>query len=476
VNRQIVRLYGLVVVLFGILVVATSWWSVLGAKGLEKNPANRRSLLEEARVKRGLIRARNGEILARSIPESGGTFRRVYPKHDFAAQTVGYSFIDLGRSGTELFRNDELGGKRTTFGSLLDQLRGKRREGNDVVTNIDPKAQQAAVDALAGRRGAVVVMEPATGKVRVMVSLPQYDLNLARKNFSQLTRQEGSPLLNRVTQAAYPPGSTFKVVTAIAALDSGKFTPDSTLSGKSPITISGVPLRNDAGEQFGDINFTTALTLSVNTFFAQVGEALGKKTMGEYMTRLGFYSKLPLDYPRSQIATSGEFTGGRKLDPESSLIDVGRMAIGQDKLQVTPLQMAMVASAVANGGVLVEPRIADRVVDKDGRVVEQVKGGERRVMKKSTAAAITQMMAQVVKEGTGTAGALSGIAVAGKTGTAEIDVNNGVTQPWFIAFAPVDHPRYAIAATVERDPNGGFGGTVAAPIAKAVLETLLSER
>jgi peptidoglycan glycosyltransferase len=278
-------------------------------------------------------------------------------------------------------------------------------------------------------------------------------------------------VFDRATQSSYPPGSTFKVVTDIAAIDSGRYRPDSTVSGRNGKVISGVPLQNDNGENFGDIDLTTALTNSVNTVWAEVAETVGRSTMGRYMTRLGFYGRPALDYPADQRQPSGEFRQGSLVSPLSRFIDVGRMGIGQDLLSVTPLQMAMVASAVANGGVLMKPHLGAKTVDRDGRVVNDVRPEEQsRVMKASTARAVGQMMSQVVKEGTGTAAALSGIQVAGKTGTAETGGCSG-NQAWFIAFAPVDKPKIAVAATVEC--ANGTGGEVAAPIAKQVMEALL---
>jgi peptidoglycan glycosyltransferase len=462
--------YGLVVALFGLLVFATSWWTVFGAKGLRDNPANRRQVLEQARIKRGLIKSADGTVLARSVPAGGGTFRRVYPDGRLFPHAVGYSFLRLGRAGLERSRNDQLTGEGNELGSILDQLRGRRREGDDVQTTLNARAQRVALDALGGQRGAVVALDPHTGAVKVMASIPDYDPNDVPRDFRALNRDPGSPLFNRTTQGRYPPGSTFKVVSAVAAIDSGRYSPDSVVNGDSPKTISGVPLTNDFGQSFGDVDLTTALTKSINTVWAQVGESLGKSTMARYMERFGFYAKPPLDYPGDQRYTSGEFFNGNLLSPESDRIDVGRMAIGQDKLLVTPLQMAMVAAAVANQGVLVRPHLTSKVIDPDGRVSDDVGTSVyHRVMKAQTAQQVGQMMSNVVKEGTGTAAALSGFEVAGKTGTAEF--GPGVNQVWFIAFAPIDHPRIAIAATVER--SSGQGGTVAAPIAKSVMEALL---
>jgi peptidoglycan glycosyltransferase len=317
----------------------------------------------------------------------------------------------------------------------------------------------------------VVALDPRSGAVKVMASFPQFDPNDIPNTLGRLNQDPDAPLLNRATQGRYAPGSTFKVVTASAALDSGGFSPDSVVNGDSPKTISGVPLSNSGGQSFGDISLTTALTNSVNTVWAQVGERLGRKTMAKYMERFGFYARPPLDYPAGQRFASGEFDRhGDLLSPTSGAIDVGRMAIGQDKLQVTPLQMAMVAGTVANKGTLVRPHFADRTVDSDGRTVDDFGPSVyHRVMKEDTASKVKEMMSNVVKEGTGTAAALSGIQVAGKTGTAER--GDGTNQVWFIGFAPVDNPKIAIAATVER--SDGEGGTVAAPIAKQVLEALL---
>ena len=472
-NTPIIRLFGLVVLLFAVLVFATSWWTEFGAQRLRDNPLNRRQLLEDAKVKRGRIVADDGSVLARSVAARGDTYRRIYPSSIFSHE-IGYSFTNLGRAGLEQSRNTALTGQGGEVQSIIDQLSGRKKTGDDVVTNLDPAAQKVALQQLAGRKGSVVALEPSTGKVRVMASVPGFDQNQVPSHFRQLNRDSDAPLLNRSTQAGYPPGSTFKVVTATAALDSGEFTPDSTLNGDSGISISGVPLANDGGEDFGPINMTDALTNSVNTYWAQVGEKLGKATMGKYMDRYGFNRKPPLDYPNNQKRASGEYSKrGRLLPPTSNQVDVGRMAIGQDKLAVTPLQMASVAATIANGGLRVKPRLTSKIIDPDGRTVERINPQDvARVMKTSTADELGQMMSKVVQEGTGTAAALSGIDVAGKTGTAEIDVDNNITQPWFIAFAPVKNPRIAIAVTVERS-QGGFGGTVAAPIAKAVMEQLL---
>jgi peptidoglycan glycosyltransferase len=473
VNNQIVKLFGFVVVLYALLFGFTSYWAVFDSDSLEANTANRRPLLEEQKIERGKILAADGSVIARSVPQGKGDdriFVRRYPEGSLYGNPIGYSFVTQGRVGFELEHNDELVGEKTEFLSILDELQGQAQEGDDVQSSLDPDAQRAAVEGLGGQRGSVVAIVPSTGEVRAMVSIPGYDPNQVPKNFQELNSQRSAPLFNRATQAGYPPGSTMKVVTATAALDSGEFDQDDTLSGRSPKEISGAPLNNAGNEQFGEIDMTTALTSSVNTWWAEAAEQIGAETMLKYMDRFGFSQKPRLDYPSFQLATSGVFDGNKLLTSDD-LIDIGRVAIGQERLRVTPLQMAEVVAAVANGGELMEPRLWSKVIDPDGRETKLDPDRQSRVMSEDTAAQLNEMMQSVVNEGTGTAAALSGIDVAGKTGTAEIDIDAGVNQAWFIGFAPADDPKIAVAATVER--TSGFGGTVAAPIAKAVMEAIL---
>jgi penicillin-binding protein A len=473
-NAPIARLFLVVVLLFALLVGFTSRWTVFEADALRDNPRNQRQLLEDERIHRGLIRAGDETVLARSLKQADGSYVRTYPQGKLFPHAVGYNFVSRGRAGLERSYDDDLSGRRTELSSLFERLTGTDRQGDDLITTLDPAAQRVALQQLGGRKGAVVALDPRTGAIKVMASVPGYDPNAVRRSstFKALTRDTDAPLLNRTTQSGYPPGSTFKVVTAIAAIDSGRYTPESRISGRNGKPISGVPLNNDGGESFGDITLTEALTHSVNTVFGEVGEKVGKQTMKKYMDRLGFEAPVQVDLPSDERAASGERRNHRIIPATSRFVDVGRMAIGQDKLTVTPLQMAMVASSVANGGKLMKPHLGDRIVDTDGRTVRRIEPQEMgQVMSPETASQVGTMMSQVVKEGTGTAAALQGIDVAGKTGTAEVDRPCGPNQLWFIAFAPAQDPRVAIAATVEC--GTGFGGTVAAPIAKAVMQELL---
>lgn len=476
-NAPILKLFGLVLALFAALIGMTSYNSVINAKSYRENPLNARPQIEQQQVHRGVIRARDNTLLARSVKASDTLYRRRYtPAAKLFAQVIGYDFLRIARAGIERRRNDALAGERNELTSIVDELRGRKRVGDNVITNLDTGAQKVALDALNGRKGSVVAIEPATGKVRVMASTPGYDPNTLDEKgvFTKLsTDGKNSPLLNRATQAGYVPGSTMKVVTVAAAIDSGAFSPDSRVSGKSPRVISGTPLSNFSDEQFGDITLTEALTKSVNTVWGQVAEKLGHDVMADYMTRFGFDTDPPMDYPDGQMLPSGVYDDGKLLSPKSKRVDIGRVGIGQERLRVTPLQMAEVAATVANGGVRMKPQLTSRIVDVDGRVVDRVEPEEaQRVMSADTARKLTEMMANVVREGTGTAAALQGIEVAGKTGTAELNIAQRINQPWFIGFAPRANPKIAVAVTLE-NLVGAQGGVVAAPIAKAVMQELL---
>jgi peptidoglycan glycosyltransferase len=480
VNRQVAKLYGLIVLMFAVLIGFTSYWSVFEAQALKDKRVNRRPLLEELQVRRGTISAADGSVLAKSTKQGQGSshfYTRHYPQGSLFGHPIGYSFLDRGQAGFERFHNDDLVGNKSEFSSILDQLQGQHQEGNNIVTSLDPAAQRAALDGLAGRPGAVVAIEPKTGKVRALVSEPPYDPNQIPSHFAQLNKDTAAPLLDRATQSGYAPGSTFKVVTATAAIDTGKLTPDSVIDGHSPINIQGIPLSNAGGEQFGPITLTDALTNSVNTVFAQVGEKVGTATMYQYMDRFGFNAKPQIDLPSDELAISGDYDNGHLLGPGDP-IDIGRVAIGQERLFVTPLQMAEVAATVANGGELMRPQIWNRVVDPDGRTVKRMKPTvQSQVMKPETATELNSMMQNVVNDGTAAGVFPSSLHVAGKTGTAELGTGRqGCSLPnqaWFIGFAPADDPKIAVAATIEC--TSSFGAEVAGPITRSVMETILNQ-
>jgi peptidoglycan glycosyltransferase len=485
VNGAIIRLYVLVLALFGAIVGFTSYWAIFDADELRERPDNRRSLIEAQKVPRGTITSVDGTELAVSVPSGTGNqriFVREYPQGELFGHPIGYSYVEFGNSEIERSENDVLVGRENEFVSIIEQLEGQVDEGSDLTTTLDSEAQQIAQDGIEsaitipGTGGALVAIEPDTGAVRAMVSTPGYDPNLVPDDFKELNSGGlGKPLINRPTQSTYPPGSTMKVVTATAALDSGEFEPSTTLNADSPIDISGVPLENAGGEPFGTIDMTTALTNSVNTYWAQVGEQLGAETMVQYMERFGFFRDPPLDFPTDQMAPSGVYNSDGELVREG--FDVGRVAIGQGgeegQLLATPIQMAQVASAVANGGELMEPTFVQQVNDPEGRTTQELDPDvQSTVMSDETAGEVAEMMTNVAEEGTAAGLSVAGSTLAGKTGTAEIEIDTSLNQAWFIGFAPADDPQIAVAATVERC-TGCFGGDTAGPIATDVMESLL---
>ena len=485
-NSQIVRLYAVVLLLFAGLIAFTSRWAVLDADDLENEPDNRRPLIEEQQIPRGDIRTVDGQLIAQSNPTGGGAnpvFVREYSGGTLYGNPVGYNFVNVGRSGIELSENDLLIGDKNEFASIIDELTNDAREGNDITVTLDAGAQQVAVNGLQNAiastgsvGGSVVAIEPDTGAVKVMAAVPNFDPNVAQSDeaFKEVNRNPDAPLLDRTVQSTYQPGSTMKVVTAVAALDSGEFTPDTTLEANSGVEISGVPLANSGGEDFGTIDMTTALTNSVNTYWAQVGEALGPQIMVEYMKRFGFYGDPELDYPDDRMAPSGPYNSDGDLVEEG--FDVGRVAIGQGgeegQLLATPFQMAEVAASVANGGTLMKPTLLESATDPDGRQIEELDPDEESdVMSDETAAQVTEMMTNVANEGTAAGLTTTLGQLAGKTGTAEIDVAQGLNRPWFIGFAPAEDPQIAVAAMLEKC-TGCFGGEVAGPIAMQVMDAL----
>jgi len=479
-NKPIARLFVVFLLMFGALLVSTSWWTVLRADDLNHDTANHRDVLRSLKIRRGTIRAADGSVIARSVRDAEGIYHRRYPQGERFGHPIGYSYAGIGQTELERERNDELMGNKDAITTTFDELVGKKKEGDDVITTLDPKAQQLALDDIAklNRAGAVVALDPRDGAVKVMASTPTYDPNVIKdsKALARANKDETrKPLVNRAVQFGDAPGSTFKVVTSTAAIDTGALTPDSTVDGTNGVKISGVPLGNDFGQSFGKLTLKSALTQSVNTAFAQVGEKLGKATMKEYMERFGFDRKPQLDYPRDSMSASvvAPNPPGHPVSPTSRYVDLGRMAIGQGGLQATPLQMAQVAAAVANDGKLMKPHLTDKIVDRDGRTVDTI-GPEvqSEVMKPSTAAAVTDMMISVVQSGTGTKAQIPGIQVAGKTGTAETEAGNRINNAWFIGFAPANDPKVAVAVYVRGVT--GFGGDFAAPIARDIMQSLLA--
>ena len=488
-NRQIVRLTYVSLALVGVLVVMTTYWQTWAAPGLADRQDNAIRRVAEFSVDRGLIFAWQPQRrLARNVERTldGKTlFFRRYPYGRLAAHVVGYSTAGRSRTGLERSLNDYLTASNANLSTLVDkafdELRGKTVEGNNVVLNLDLDAQNVALEELGAQCGAVVALDPRTGEVRVMVSSPGFDPNLVEASFQRISRitadcRPASPLLNRASAGLYVPGSTFKVITASAALESRKFTPDSSFVDPGYCTVYGKRVNNfDTSSPFGTIDLENGLVHSVNSVFCNVGLKLGAKRILDTAKRFGFYERPPLETPADERLPSGLYQDGRLYYPRlDSDVDAGRMAFGQERMLVTPLQMAMVAGAIGVGGRLLEPQVVDRIVTPGGRVlVQQRPVLIRRAVTRDTADAVAQMMRLAVERGTGTAAQIPGYSVGGKTGTGETGVP-GSNTTWFIAFAGRDEetlPEVAIAVVLQN--QSGTGGTTAAPIARAVMEALL---
>jgi peptidoglycan glycosyltransferase len=492
VNRQIAQLSILALAMIAALIVGTTYWQTWAAAGLADRQDNAIKLVAQFSIKRGLIRAADGEILAtnrKKKTKSGQTvyFRR-YPLAGLFAHAVGYSTVSRARTGLEASENDYLTGSNTNLKTILDktltQLRGATIKGNDLWLTLKPRAQRVAMAQLAGKCGAAVALDTRTGAVQVMASQPTYNPNLVESNFNAILRagapcRPASRLENRATAGLFVPGSSFKVVTAAAALDSGRYTINSSFYDPGYCIEYGKQVKNfaDQGvvERFGTVDFLQALEHSINAVFCNIGKSIGAQSILNATKRFGFYKDPPLETPGNERSPSGLFDHGKLFDPKhpETQVDPGRLAFGQERMLVTPLQMAMVAAGIANNGVVMRPYVVQRVTAPDGSVVARTKPHKyKRAMKPSTAAALNQMMQAVVTGGTGTAAQIPGVKVAGKTGTAE--TGGPLNTTWFIEFAPADAPRYAVAVVLQNQT--GAGGTTAAPIAKTIMESLLSGR
>jgi peptidoglycan glycosyltransferase len=501
VNDRIRTIAVVGMILLAALVLGTTYWQAWAEGQLAAKQDNTLLSVAQFTIDRGAILAADGTVLAlnRVVHVSGNTYYlRHYPTGPLAADVVGYSTEGRSRAGLERSYNDFLTASNsdlhTVVTSALNSLEGKTIKGNSLKLTLHLGPQFLAEKALAGLCGSAVALDIPTGRVLVMATSPSYNPNLVEKHYGQIANTTAAcsgpaPLLNRATAGLYQPGSTFKLVTAAAALDSGTFTPDSRFVDPGYCTEYGKQVTNfaDLGgvpEVFGNVTLAQGLQFSINSVFCNVGIKLGALKILEYAKRFGLYSSPGLDTPPDEQRTSGLYNCTKdkqghvscnlfypKLD---SQVDPGRLAFGQERLQVTPLQMAMVAAAIGNGGVVMQPYVVDSILKPGGGVLETTKPRARgRAISPQTASELTTMMEAVVSGGTGTAAQIPGVLVAGKTGTAETGVQ-GVNTAWFVCFAPADHPRIAVAVTLENQLHK-TGGQVAAPIAKTLLEALLKQ-
>ena len=478
-NRSLNRLaLGLLVLMVALLVQLTRI-QVFKADELNAMPGNQRTLLTEYSRERGPILVDRAPI-ARSVATDGDLkYLRRYDAGKQYASATGFYSIVFGATGLEKTENAVLSGEDPRlFVDRMQQLfAGREVRGGTVTTTLNAKAQQAAWDGIKGKIGSVAAIEPATGRILAQVQSPSFDPNqLSSHNSKQINEyyatleaDPAKPLLNRPIAKTNPPGSTFKVVTAAAALASGEFTPDTIIPGPATYTLPGtdVKLPNWTGTECGPggkVTLAEALAISCNTAFAWLGNQLGDDALRDMSEAFGFEESFetPLRVAASKFPA----------DPDAS--QTAQSAIGQFDVRATTLQMAMVAAAVGNHGVTMRPGIVEQTSAPDLAPLETFQSSEfAQALSPELAAQLTTMMVGVVDAGTGSAVRIPGVEVAGKTGTAQTS-SDRPSIAWFVAFAPAVDPQVAVAVAVEdAGTNEVSGNQLAGPIAKAVMQAVL---
>ena len=483
-TKELRRLSMLVLAMFLALFASTSVIQVVQADALSQNPLNRRALYDSFEVQRGSIIA-SGAAIATSVPSDDlYAWQRVYTDPDMWAPVTGWINPVLGSAtGIERAMNQELSGTADSqFLSRIEQIiSGQRPRGSNVVLSLDAAVQRAAYDALGDLQGAVVAIEPSTGRILAMVSSPSYDTNLLASHdtaavesaYAALEDDPLQPLDNRaIAGRMNPPGSTFKLVVASAALSTGQWSAQSTLPNPATYTLpqSSSIVRNAGGGTCGEgetVTIADALRFSCNIPFAQLAVELGDDVIRDEAEKYGFGTafSLPLQ------ATASVYPPA--LDDAATALS----GFGQGDVRATPLQMAMVSAGIANQGVVMNPRMVDAIIAADFTEQQRFDDTEYgRALSQELAASMTTMMVADVQSGVASGATIDGVDVAGKTGTAE----NGVDDPytlWFTGFAPADDPRVAVAVVVENGGGLGQSGSsnrIAAPIAAKVMEAVLS--
>jgi len=491
-NRAIRKIALALAIAFAALVAQLAWVQVFSATKLAENPANRRLLIKEYSIDRGAIVA-GDKLIAQSIRTNDRLkYLRMYPQGSLFAQISGYYSILYGRYSLEQTYNDYLvgAGPQDRFSAIVDDLLGRDRKGDSLVLSIDPVLQKVARDALGRQRGAAAAIDPKTGEVLALYANPSYDpnplsshnLTEASNAWARLNADPLHPLLSRATQERYPPGSTFKIIMTAAALEDG-MTPATTFPNPSVLKL---PLTTRTLSNFGGgacrggghISIATALRVSCNTTFAQIGLRLGPEKIDAMAQKFGFgASPLGFDLPAAPscfVAISGDGCGPPDLDKPQTAFS----AIGQFSVRTTCLQMAMVAATVSNLGRVPQPHVVREITDQSGAVVKRiVLPSSDPIYSDTTATELRDMMIDVVDNGTGRPARIPSLKgqMGGKTGTAQTGVEGEAPHVWFVAFAP----GIAVAVVVENGGNladAATGGKVAGPIAKALIEAKINER
>ncbi|MCR5793107.1 MAG: penicillin-binding protein 2 [Lachnospiraceae bacterium] len=451
------------VLLFVVMVGYYVHFMVFESKDVINNSYNKRQDLLAESVVRGKIYGAGKEVLAETKTRGDGTEYRYYPYGAVFCHVVGRS--EHGKTGIELSENfNLLTCSNKSIGTLWNELNNKKNPGDSVVTTLDVDLQKAAYEALGNRKGAVVALEPSTGKVLAMVSKKDYDPNEVSENWESLTEDadKESRLMNRATQFTYPPGSTFKLLTALEYVRENKKYEDFTFDCDGQEIFSGVKINCYHGSEHGKVDLKKALAKSCNGAFAKIGTELNFKKFRKLCNSFGFNTELPTDL----VHTNSTFA----LKASSKKEEMPQTAIGQGDTLITPLHNAMIAATIANKGVMMEPYVVDHLETEEEEIVSQKEPVEAgRILKEKEAKQLTDWMKNVVDKGTASALSDFDYSVAGKTGSAEFDSKKS-SHAWFIGFAPADHPKIAIAVIVE---GAGSGSEYAVPVAKKLFKNYL---
>lgn len=485
-NTQIRRLGIALVVLFLALFVQLNVLQVIKAEELANDPRNSRNAERDFGQPRGRILTADGKVLAESLKnpneKSPYTYVREYPGGSLYGHLTGYFSFVYGTTGIERSYNAELAGRKVTLSPkrLRDLLESKTIT-SDVTLTVDDRIQSSAARALGNRRGSVVVLDPRSGAILASVSTPRFDptplastdIETTRTAFERLRDDPAKPLLARAYRERYPPGSTFKVVTAATGLETeviGLTTPVYPQLRSLPLRFTQRPLRNFGGSECGG-PLSDVFRVSCNTAFAQLGLDLGPERLHDGAVAFGFNRTPPIDLdPGTAPSAFPEVPFFVRNDPQ-----LAQAAIGQGEVAATPLEMALVAAGIANDGVIMEPHVMKEVRDSDGAKARGEPRNEwRRAVSENTAAAVKDLMVDVVNNGTAKRAAIAGVQVAAKTGTAQ--TGRDTAHAWIIAFAPAENPTVAVAVIVENQPevSTATGGKIAAPVARRVIEAALA--
>lgn len=432
------------------------YFNFFQAKYIYSNSYNKRLRKENTSIIRGDITDRSNQILVHSQMQKGN-INRIYKYGRHFSHLIGYSVKSIGSTGIEALYNNELN-TASTVDTIKSKALGNKIKGNTIKLTVDKDLQIYASELLKGKKGSIVALNPRTGEILAMVSKPDYNPSNITKNWNSLIKDNNSPLLNRATDGLYPPGSIFKVVVSAAAYRNNIIDYEINCTGK--VNIEGYEIKDSSGKHHGTVNLERAFTQSCNSYFVHLGLKLGSNNLSNEATKFKF---------NKSIQNAMKLKGGTFLNKNDSK-NIAQQSIGQGEVLVTPLHAALIASTIANEGVMVEPYIVNSVVDSNGKTIRTFKPKKsERIIDANTAEKIKVMMADVVKSGTGKNARIKGINVAGKTGTAENP--HGKSHSWFIGFAPADNPDIAIAVIIE---NGGSGGSNAAPIAGKVMKKALN--